>query len=139
MVEEASKHMMPVISLEQQYAGHAKQAALIAAGCGATGCTSRLIVVVDDDIDPSNLSELIWAMATRIDPDNSIDIIRDCWTGPADPMFSPEHKRLNQQVMSRALIVACKPYWWKDKFPPSIKPSRELLERVSQKWKGILP
>jgi 4-hydroxy-3-polyprenylbenzoate decarboxylase len=138
MMEEASMHAMPIISLKQQYGGHAKQAALIAAGCGVTGWASRIILVVDDDIDPSNISEVIWALATRIDPDNSIDIIRDCWTSQSDPMYSPEHKRLKQTTMSRALITAVKPYWWYDQFSPSIKTSPELVNKVKAKWADLL-
>ena len=64
----------------------------------------------------------------------SIDIIRDCSTSPSDPMASPEHRRLKQQTMSRALITACKPYWWIDEFAPSIKTSPELIEKTRKKW-----
>ncbi|MFC1870099.1 UbiD family decarboxylase [Chloroflexota bacterium] len=138
MIEDASMHAMPVISIKQEYGGHAKQAALIAAGCSATGRAARIIIVVDEDIDPSNLSEVVWALATRIDPETSIDIVRDCWDSPWDPMFSPEHKRLKQQTMSRALITACKPFWWIDEFAPSIKTSPELLAKVKGKWAHIL-
>jgi 4-hydroxy-3-polyprenylbenzoate decarboxylase len=138
MMEEAAMHSIPVISIQQQYGGHAKQAALIAAGCSATGTSSIIIIVVDEDIDPSNTSEVIWAVATRIDPETSIDIIRDCWVTKSDPMLSPEDRRLNVQQMSRALILACKPYSWIDKFPASIKSSPELLKKIKEKWAHIL-
>jgi len=138
MMEEASLHAMPIISLKQQYGGHAKQAALIAAGCGVTGWASRIILVVDDDIDPSNISEVIWALTTRIDPATSIDIIRDCWTSQSDPMYSPEHKRLKQTTMSRALITAVKPFWWYNQFPPSLKSREESVNKVRAKWADLL-
>ncbi|MFC1870606.1 UbiD family decarboxylase domain-containing protein, partial [Chloroflexota bacterium] len=134
MMENTPLHTMPVISIQQEYGGHAKQAALIAAGCNATGFAARVIIVVDDDIDPSNVSEVLWALSTRIDPETSIDIVRDCSTSPSDPISSPEHKRLKQQTMSRALITACKPYWWIDEFAPSIKTSPELLKKTREKW-----
>src|SRR5262249_24027723 len=44
--------LMIVVALKQRYAGHAKRAGLIAA---ANAYMGRLVVVVDDDIDPSNL------------------------------------------------------------------------------------
>jgi 3-polyprenyl-4-hydroxybenzoate decarboxylase len=138
MMEEAGMHSIPVISIQQQYGGHARQAALIAAGSGASGQSSKLIIVVDDDIDPSNTSEVIWALATRTDLETSIDIIRGCWTTKSNPILSPEHRRLNVQQMSRALILACKPYSWIDKFPPSIKSSPELLKKIKEKWVHIL-
>ena len=42
--------LMTVVALKQRYAGHAKRAALIAA---ANSYMGRLVVVVDDDVDPS--------------------------------------------------------------------------------------
>ena len=138
MIEQAGMHAMPVISLKQQYGGHAKQAALVAAGCSATGRAARMVIVVDEDIDPSNISQVLWALATRIDPANSIDIVRGCWDSPLDPMYNPEHKRLKMQGMPRALVTAVKPYWWLDQFPPSIKTSPELLNKVKEKWAHVL-
>jgi len=137
MIEEATVHSIPVISIKQQYGGHAKQAAMLAAAFACSAFCSRFIIVVDEDIDPSNLSEVMWALGTRVEPE-SIDIVRDCWDALGDPMLSPEQRRLNQQVMTRALIVACKPYWWKDEFKAAIKNSPELLEKVKKKWAHLL-
>jgi 4-hydroxy-3-polyprenylbenzoate decarboxylase len=134
MMEEASMHAMPVISIKQMYAGHAKQAGLIAAGCGATGFLSRIIVVVDEDIDPADKSEVLWALGTRVEPETSIDVIRGCWGIPEDPMMSPERKRLGNYEISRAIILACKPYHWIKDFPISTEPGRELFSKTKEKW-----
>src|SRR5690606_31116876 len=45
--------LMTVISIRQRYAGHAKRAGLIAA---ANSYMGRLVVIVDDDVDPSDLA-----------------------------------------------------------------------------------
>jgi UbiD family decarboxylase len=45
---------MVVISLKQMYAGHAKSAALCAAGLHTQSEALRWIIVVDDDIEPFN-------------------------------------------------------------------------------------
>ena len=87
MIEEASVHSIPVISLRQSYPGHAKQAGLITAGSSTMNYMCRIIIVVDEDIDPSDTSEVIWALATRIDPEKSIDIIRDCWVTKSAPIL----------------------------------------------------
>src|SRR5262249_26885630 len=49
--------LMTVVALKQRYDGHAKRAALVAA---AHSYMARLVVVVDDDIDPSNLNDVMW-------------------------------------------------------------------------------
>ena len=45
--------------------GHVKRAPLIAA---ANSYMGRLIVMVDDDVDPSNLADVMWAVTTRCEP-----------------------------------------------------------------------
>ena len=42
-------------------------------------------IVVDADIDPFNEQEVMWAMATRVQPDNDIDIIRNIKSSMLDP------------------------------------------------------
>ena len=91
----------------------------------------RYIVVVDDDIDPSNLEDVIWAITTRSDPENDIEIIRKCWSGPLDPIIPEGKKGYN----SRAIIDACRPYGWKDQFPPVVEVSPELRASVLEKWR----
>ena len=54
--------LMTVVALRQRYDGHAKRAALIAA---AHSYMARIVVVVEDDIDPSDLADVMWAVATR--------------------------------------------------------------------------
>src|SRR5439155_22562161 len=46
--------LMMIVSIKQRYQGHAKQAAVIASQCHAGAYLGRFVVVVDDDIDPSN-------------------------------------------------------------------------------------
>jgi UbiD family decarboxylase len=43
---------------------------------------ARYSIVVDDDIDPSNNDDVIWALSTRSDPANDIDNSRRNWGNP---------------------------------------------------------
>ena len=80
------------VSIKQRYPGHATQAGHVAAMCHSGAYAGRYVIVVDEDIDVSNLEELIWAMLTRSDPATSIDIIRNAWSTPLDPRIEPERK-----------------------------------------------
>jgi len=51
-----------VVALKQRYAGHAKRAGLIAAANSYMGAWSWWW---DDDVDPSNLADVMWAITTR--------------------------------------------------------------------------
>lgn len=130
--------LLIVISLKQRYAGHAKQALLSASGFRATASMYRYYVAVDDDIDASDLNDVLWALCTRTDPAESIDILRHTWTSQVDPMISPEKMASGNLTMGRALIDACKPFSWRAKFPSSNVTSPDLKKAVIQKWQHEL-
>src|ERR1700730_18804076 len=85
--------MWVVTSIAKKYAGHASQAAAIAFNCSAGGSNGRYSIVVDDDIDPTNTDDVIWALSTRSDPATDIDILRQTWTNSLDPMLTDEDRR----------------------------------------------
>ena len=104
--------LMTVVAIRQRYAGHAKRAALIAA---ANSYMGRLVVVVDDDVDPSNLADVMWAVTTRCEPAEQIDIVRNAWSSALDPRIPDEAKRAGITSHSKAIIEAVRPFGWKDK------------------------
>ncbi len=124
-----------VVSIKQRYAGHARQAALLASQSRVGAYLGRYVVVVDEDIDPTNTQEVLWAICTRSDPERSIDILRRCWSSPLDPLI---HTPGKGYFNSRAVIDACKPFEWKDEFPREISISPELVQRVKTKWPFLM-
>ena len=60
--------LMVVVALKQRYAGHAMHALTAIAGMQTGASMYRYYVAVDDDIDPVDLKQVIWAMCTRVDP-----------------------------------------------------------------------
>jgi len=95
-------------------------------------------VVVDDDIDPTDLEEVLWAMCTRVDPATSIDIIRDAWSADLDPRLSPAKRAAGELTVGRMLINACRPYSWRDQFPKTNVFAPSERQRVQAKWRGLL-
>jgi UbiD family decarboxylase len=126
------------VAIKQRYPGHAKQAGHIAAMCHAGAYAGRYVIVVDDDIDVSNLEELIWALLTRSDPATSIDIIRNAWSTPLDPRIEPERKAKGDFTNSRATINACRPWHWRDAFPKVNAPTPEQARLARQKFGYLL-
>jgi len=127
--EAGAGRLFNVIAIQQKYAGHAKQAGMLAANCQSGNYAGRWIVVVDHDIDPSNIHDVIWAMSTRCDPPNDIDYIRKAWSTPLDPLlFEPPWEN------NRAVVDACRPWGRLGQFPPVAEASAELKETVMAKW-----
>jgi 4-hydroxy-3-polyprenylbenzoate decarboxylase len=125
---------MTVLSIKQRYPGHARQAALIASQCRSGAYLGRYVIVVDEDIDITNSEEVIWAISSRSDPAESIELLRRCWSGPLDPRIAAADKGFS----SRAIIDATRPYEWRDKFPKSSGASQELKEKVTDRWRAFL-
>jgi UbiD family decarboxylase len=134
LLDDAAFNMMVVVSVEQMYPGHAMQAAMGIAFAHATNYMNRFIIVVDDDIDPSNMKDVLWAMATRCEPETDIDIIRRMRGTPLDPALPPEKRNIGDYTHSTAIIDACRPYARKDEFPPTIMSTPEELEGIKKKW-----
>jgi 4-hydroxy-3-polyprenylbenzoate decarboxylase len=127
--------LMTVIALKQRYAGHAKRAALIA---GANSYMGRIVVVVDEDVDPSNLADVMWAVTTRCEPSEAVDIVRNAWSSPLDPRIPPEARAKGATSHSKMLIDACKPFAWKDAYPPCSGLTPDETAAIADKWKHAL-
>ncbi len=134
-IPEATHQYMIVISIKQMYSGHAKQAAFAALGAPPAGYHGRFVVVVDDDINPASLKDVLWAMGTRCDPESQIDIVRGCWSTLLDTVMEPKKKAERDLTNSRAIINACKPFYWINEFPKNTRPDPEYSRQVAEKWK----
>ena len=134
--EIGGARMFNVVAIKQRYAGHARQAGHILSQCGVGAYMSRYAVVVDEDIDPANLQEVMWAVATRTDPSVDIDIIQRGVGSKNDPMFVAY--RYDAPFSSKAVIDACRPFDHLHEFPAVAEASRELQEKTRAKWKDLL-
>jgi UbiD family decarboxylase len=134
--EIGGARMFNVVAIKQRYAGHARQAGHLLSQCGVGAYMSRYSVVVDDDIDPSNLQEVMWAVATRTDPAVDIDIIHRGVGSKNDPMFVAYP--YDAPLSSKAVIDACRPWDHLDEFPIVAEASKELQDKTRAKWKDLL-
>ena len=123
-----------VLSIEQKYAGHARQALHAFASLPAASYMGRWVVVVDEDVDVTDLDDVIWAMVTRADPQRSVDILERMTSGPLDPALHPDDKKYN----SRLLIDATRPWEWKDRFPVALGPDAKTKAETRKKWGYLL-
>jgi 4-hydroxy-3-polyprenylbenzoate decarboxylase len=122
------------ISIEQKYAGHATQVLHVASQGHAGAYLGRITVVTDEDIDVSDINDVIWAIVTRADPARDMDIIRRAWSGPLDTAIHPDEKGFN----SRLLIDATRPWEWRDRFPETIGPDPDVKRETRERWGHLL-
>jgi len=122
---------MTVVSLEQRYAGHAPQALALAAQVPGGAYYAKWIIAVDDDVDPSNINQVLWAMSTRCNPVEDIDILRQTWSTWLDPTQNPPEER---PYGSKALINACMEHRYIKQFSRRTKLRRSVYESLAARW-----
>jgi len=127
--------LLTVVALRQRYDGHAKRAALVAAAHSYMG---RVVVVVDDDVDPSDLADVMWAVTTRCEPSEQIDIVKNAWSSALDPRIAPDAKIRGVSSHSKLIIEAVKPFAWIDKFPKLSALSYQDAREIELKWSEAL-
>jgi UbiD family decarboxylase len=127
--------LMTVVALKQRYDGHAKRAALIAA---AHSYMARIVVVVDEDVDPSDLHDVMWAVATRCEPAEQLEVIRNAWSSALDPRIPPEQKLRGVSSHSKMIVEACRPFAWRERFPLTSALSLEEAKAIEDKWGAVL-
>jgi len=123
-----------VVAITQRFAGHAKQAGVLVQHLTPARYGGRWSVVVDADIEPTDLDEVLWAMATRVDPARDLEVMGRTWTSKIDPTTVGQDPDDDAWFNSRVVVDATVPYEHRDDFPPVAESSPELRERIRAEW-----
>ncbi len=100
MPDSGSGRFNCYISIDKKVNGESKQAALIALGeCDLV----KNVVVVDADVDPFNEQEVLWAVATRVQADKDVDILKNVKGNTLDP------SQTDDVMTAKMIIDATKP------------------------------
>jgi UbiD family decarboxylase len=88
----------------------------------------KLIVAIDEDIEPTNLDAVMWALAYRMTPHEDVQIVRGYDKGHAPP-FREVAAMENSVMLINATL--------RDKLPPISLPKREFMERALELWNEL--
>jgi UbiD family decarboxylase len=104
---------------------------------GYNPATGKMVIAVDEDINPRNLDSLFWAMAFRMQPHRDVLIIRNR-TPQMDPsVFPPGHEQglsVDEIAGSSAMLMDATRKW---AYPPVSLPKKEYMERAKQLWERL--
>ena len=118
-----------VISVKKEREGDGRRAMIAAL---AANDSIKVCVAVDDDVNPRNPEEVIWAIATRVDPTKDIFVIPKTHGQTLDPSAEGEGPG---RVWSLLCIDATKPIT--KPFPERARiPSLEEIEKMKEE--GLL-
>lgn len=134
--EAGGGRMLNIVSIHQMYPGHSRQVGQATASCHAGAYANRFVVVVDEDIDPTDINQVLWALCTRTDVVEDVEVLRKCWSTPLDPMaYAGADGRVG--FNNRMIVDACRPYDRLTTFPAVVGTSTAEAARLRQQWPGL--
>ncbi len=128
---ESVFHNLAIVSINKRYPGHAKKIAMALWGTGQLLLT-KIIIVVDSDVNIHDMKEVLWASTTRMDPARDVTIIKDT---PTDTL---DHASPYLNMGSKMLIDATRKgpeEGFNRVWPETIEMSEEIRNLVSRRWR----
>ncbi|MDG4880468.1 UbiD family decarboxylase [Mesorhizobium sp. WSM4884] len=132
---EACSYRIAVISIVKKYAGQARRVMMGFWSLLPQFSMTKMVVVVDEDIDIRSWSDVMWAVATRMDV--SRDLMKLDRT-PIDSLdFASPLEGLGGKIgfdATRKIGSETSREWGKE-----LKMSSQIVERVSGRWAELFP
>jgi len=127
---EGCSYRIAVVSMRKAYPGHAKRVMMAVWSYLRQFMYTKWVIVVDDDIDARSWKDVMWAVATRMDPARDITVIENT---PIDYLdFAAPESGLGSKIGLDAT----------NKWPPEVKRQwgrlirmdESVVRTVTEKW-----
>jgi 4-hydroxy-3-polyprenylbenzoate decarboxylase len=127
---EGCSYRIAVVSMKKAYPGHAKRVMMAVWSYLRQFMYTKWVIVVDDDIDARNWKDVMWAIATRMDPARDVTVVENT---PIDYLdFAAPESGLGSKIGLDAT----------NKWPPEtkrewghlIRMDHETIRMVTEKW-----
>ena len=128
--EQCSAQPFCVVSMKKN---HPSQAWQVLNGVVTASPVRKIVIVVDDDVDPRNPDSVNWALSWRVQPDRDVRIIKGM-IGELDPSLAPPSESRDpypKGTGSSAMLINATTKW---DYPPVSLPRREFMERAIKIW-----
>ncbi len=77
-------HGLAIVSIRKMYPGHAKKVMMALWGLGQLSLT-KIIIVVDHDVNVHDINEVVWAVSSNVDPQRDVVVVPGTHTDQLDP------------------------------------------------------
>jgi 4-hydroxy-3-polyprenylbenzoate decarboxylase len=122
-------HNCAIVSIRKSYPGQARKVMSALWGLGQLALT-KVIIVVDEDVDVQNLSQVAWKVFNNIDPERDFLFIK----GPVDVL---DHASSVPGYGSKVGIDATRKMreeGYEREWPEEIRMDEEIKRQVDQRW-----
>ena len=130
---EGCSYRIAVIAMKKAYPGHAKRVMMATWSYLRQFMYTKWVIVVDDDVNPRDWKDVMWAISTRMDPARDITVIENT---PIDYLdFASPENGLGSKIGLDAT----------NKLPPEtnrewgrlIRMDDEIIRTVTEKWSQL--
>ena len=97
--------------------------------------TPKIIIAVDEDIDPRDADAVNWAMSYRMQPHRDIEICSTALSTGLDFSLAPPESRSQTGSMKASAILIDATCKWN--YPPTSLPKREYMEGAKAIWQKL--
>lgn len=129
---EGAFHNCALISIRKSYPLHASKVMNAVWGMGQMMFT-KIIVIVDENVDVQNVSEVAWRVFNNVDPERDIVFMR----GPLDVL---DHASNTPNYGSKMGIDATRKWpeeGYSREWPQDIVMDEEVKKKVDEKWREL--
>jgi len=132
MPAEGIFHNLMIVAIRKSYPGHARKIMNAIWSLGQAMFT-KVIVVVDDDVDVHNYSEVAWKSLCAIDPERDVQFV----LGPVDTL---DHAARLQDLGSKMGVDATRKWeseGFRRRWPDVIEMDAATRQRIDSLWKTL--
>jgi 4-hydroxy-3-polyprenylbenzoate decarboxylase len=130
---EGCSYRIAVVSIRKAYPGHARRVMMGVWSYLRQFTYTKWVIVVDDDIDARDWKDVMWAIATRMDPARDITLVENT---PIDYLdFASAEPSLGSKVgldATNKLPPETKRDWGTE-----IRMSDDIIEKVTDMWDDL--
>ncbi|MBI4317168.1 MAG: UbiD family decarboxylase [Chloroflexi bacterium] len=134
--ESAGAVALCVIKLKKMHPAHVWQA--LNGAVAFVGSYPKIVVAVDEDIDPRDADAVNWAMSFRVQPHRDIRIVPGrCFNldhSSAPPSTPTEERLYPQPTGSSSILIDATTKW---PYPPVSLPRQDFMERAKEIWEEL--
>ncbi|MFC1902751.1 UbiD family decarboxylase [Chloroflexota bacterium] len=128
-----------IVSLTKSYPSHALDAGRLLLS-SKVGKFTKLVIVVDDDIDIYNFDQVLWALNTRFQAGRDLYVTHTESGSRLDPSVSLEYIGFTDKMIMDATWPTTPDFppredWDGMRDPPEVKTSEEMKRLVEKRWK----
>lgn len=122
-----------IVSIRKRYPGQAKKVMMALWGLGQMALT-KILIVVDHDVDVHDLNQVLWAVAAHVDPQRDVVVVPGTHTDELDPAAPyPGYGSKLGIDATRKLPEENNGRPW----PEEVEPDPETARKIDRIWSSL--